>query len=507
WHSQSPSIRVTAADNGAVQLTTLNAVSSWNSSEAWAVGDDDNLLFTSDGGASWELWHTGFACPTCAIYDWKGVSFVDSANGYICGSQASIARTRNGGASWLRPDLPLDSRDHIIWAVQAVNSSRAFAVGGIDLMLHTMNGGETWSIMTTTLQHVLRNPIDLRTVHFVDENNGWAAGHQQLVQRATGPPVGNILYTNNGGQYWLRGSYPLAQGGTQHRIHGLFFRDGLEGWAVGEGGVVLRTTNGGQTWAMVDGCTDQNLHAVVVDVVGKATTDTSDGFLVGDDGVICHSQDAGASFEQTLESGSIDGLHAIAQFGGKRSIGCWQDGLITVGASGSMERYHCWRPSPPPPSPPPPAPPPSLHLPTIPTATAHHHRATTTTPAISSRLGPRHHLHHPLSTSPPSPPPPPLPPLPLLRGLHHHAPRQCHHLPTKSVITTTTIATTISTDTSSFSITLQFHYRPCTSTPTTIITPHHPHHQDAFSPLEIMVTVHPTSPPRPSTPYPLNAAF
>jgi photosystem II stability/assembly factor-like uncharacterized protein len=69
-------------------------------------------------------------------------------------------------------------------------------------------------------------------VWFVDSVNGWACGDS-----------GIILRTTNSGRQWLR-----QQSGTRVLLEEVFFWDNLLGWAVGDSGTILYTSNGGNTW-------------------------------------------------------------------------------------------------------------------------------------------------------------------------------------------------------------------------------------------------------------------
>src|SRR5262245_28863733 len=80
----------------------------------------------------------------------------------------------------------------------------------------------------------------LHAVQFLNKNEGWAAGDD-----------GVVWHTIDGGQTWER-----QPTGVRGSLRALFFRDPMEGWAVGReelpgggsNGVVLGTRDGGVTW-------------------------------------------------------------------------------------------------------------------------------------------------------------------------------------------------------------------------------------------------------------------
>lgn len=72
----------------------------------------------------------------------------------------------------------------------------------------------------------------LKSVQFIDARRGWAAGDS-----------GTILHTSDGGADWHHQPVPTAA-----NLWSVHFIDGERGWCVGEG-VLLQTTDGGRTWA------------------------------------------------------------------------------------------------------------------------------------------------------------------------------------------------------------------------------------------------------------------
>ncbi len=77
--------------------------------------------------------------------------------------------------------------------------------------------------------------------------------------------------------------------GTTRDLKGVFFTDANNGVAVGEGGTILRTTNGGTTWTTQRSGTVNHLCSVFF-------TDANTGFAVGEAGTILHTTNAGATW-------------------------------------------------------------------------------------------------------------------------------------------------------------------------------------------------------------------
>ena len=80
---------------------------------------------------------------------------------------------------------------------------------------------------------VMQNPIptgeNLSDVHFEDKNTGWAEGD-----------IGTILQTSDGGDTWN-----ILNSGTQRILRSVHFINKNTGWFVGDMGKIVHTTNGG----------------------------------------------------------------------------------------------------------------------------------------------------------------------------------------------------------------------------------------------------------------------
>ena len=85
-----------------------------------------------------------------------------------------------------------------------------------------------------------------QAVHFVDKQNGWAAGEE-----------GKIIHTRNGGIRWIE-----QQSNTEEPLLGIYFNDAQNGWVVGVKGLILHTADGGETWERQESQTKKTLRGV-----------------------------------------------------------------------------------------------------------------------------------------------------------------------------------------------------------------------------------------------------
>lgn len=124
---------------------------------------------------------------------------------------------------------------------------------------------------------------DLNKLSFIDNDRGWAVGDS-----------GTILATTDGGASWLAQTSPVP-----YDFVDVDMVDAQNGWALAQefpseplfeyGTSVLRTTNGGAEWTVQSTFNELFLHAIEF-------TDTARGVLGGEQGKLWRTTNGGASW-------------------------------------------------------------------------------------------------------------------------------------------------------------------------------------------------------------------
>jgi len=204
--------------------------------EGWAVGYADRvpgvILHTTDGGKSWvDENNEPFPPP-------RKVLFSDNSHGWVlCGSKGVLSTT-DGGESWV--ETSIESVNAVLslsfvdaehgWAVSMSYEwvqGAGFNYADLHSVFHrTTDGGITWSRMFE-IPHAPGH-LDLS---FVDHDNGWAVGYGA-----------DILHTADGGQTWSQQTSSIP---NWFYLSSVVFIDSKIGWAVGDNGMILHTTTGG----------------------------------------------------------------------------------------------------------------------------------------------------------------------------------------------------------------------------------------------------------------------
>ena len=238
----------------------------------WIGGENGLILKTTDGGATWNSQPSG---TTENIFR---VDAVNSTTAYASGSNGLLMSTTDGGAHWQQR---IQKSGLIFFDLAFPDTQNGWAVGEFETILHTADGGKTWTPQMGGKRANFKLPA-LFAVRFADAQHGWAAGQGGTLLRTdngganwqpiTAPsdsPMYSVVYAggsagNAPSQLWgsgdggallrvgLAGGAPTVQTPTVFSLSDISF-DGNNGVAVGLGGTIVHTADGGAHWKVVTG--------------------------------------------------------------------------------------------------------------------------------------------------------------------------------------------------------------------------------------------------------------
>ena len=276
-------------------------------SDGWVAGDDGYLAYTNDGGRSWRRKVLNTAANINEIY------FRNDDNGYLVAGRKMFI-TSDGGTTW-RETLIIDpgSIDGGIpefLSIRFNSRNQGFIIGSVlnsdeevvdSLLLRTIDGGKSWSRLA-----VPEVKTELFHLDFDGKQEGWIVGD-----------MGVILATTDNGNTWVK-----QDSGTEAGLYNVDFRDDKEGYVVGERGTILRTEDGGQNWTEVSTFVKKTLFRINF-------VDDKNGWIVGSEGTILRSYDRGKTWVKQSSSteNNLYGLYMKKKYG-------W-----SVGKSGIIIRY------------------------------------------------------------------------------------------------------------------------------------------------------------------------
>ncbi|MEJ2196702.1 MAG: YCF48-related protein [Ignavibacteriaceae bacterium] len=163
------------------------------------------------------------------------VCFVDQNNGWISGWTETMLHTTDGGATWTPQNILPNNAYYSVYFTDLLNG---WATGYAGKIVHTTDGGETWVDQTAPIT------TEYYESYFINSDIGWLAGGDvggfpsYISHRV-------ILYTSNGGATWIE-QYGEAY---ESPLKSIYFVDQNNGYAAGESGIIMKTTNGGINWS------------------------------------------------------------------------------------------------------------------------------------------------------------------------------------------------------------------------------------------------------------------
>ena len=237
----------------------LRGISAVSDRVAWASGSESTVLRTTDGGATWRK-----LTVTTDKLDFRDIDAFDARTAYVLsignGPASRIYKTTDAGATWTLqfknedPKAFYDAmsfwdRDHGIVIGDSIN--------GQFCILTTENGGRTWTrVPASALPPALEGEgafaASGTNIALVGKTHAWIGTGAARKAR--------VLRTTDRGRTWTIADTPLAAGPSTG-IFSIAFRDAVHGIIVGgdytkENEAIDNlavTADGGVTWDLVKG--------------------------------------------------------------------------------------------------------------------------------------------------------------------------------------------------------------------------------------------------------------
>lgn len=226
------------------------------SPSAWFLRCEDGLLATIDGGNNWELRNTN-------IYE--TFAFANELKGWQITPFGGVKYTTDGGVNWVSQTSGVSEN---ILDICIIDSNEVWMTG-VSGLIHTTNAGTNWTVNLSSRATIGSVLIFTSDCHFLNANVGWAIspiyecviittdggvswtkktviGEKVFGFNATDAFVigEHLLQTTDGANSFTNELDPV----TETDLYSVSFSDNLNGYAVGVGGTVLRTTDGGENW-------------------------------------------------------------------------------------------------------------------------------------------------------------------------------------------------------------------------------------------------------------------
>jgi photosystem II stability/assembly factor-like uncharacterized protein len=206
----------------------------------------------------------------------NGFSAISQALNILTDSTADLQINNVAAGTWHLKIEAKNSSDKIVYMGETDVDIVASNIIQVNLTLQPTNdnvGGiyimVTWGGMAQEYKWVKQasgTKFNLHSVFFLDQNMGWAVGDS-----------GAVLKTTDSGISWKKQNSSVAD-----NLNSVYFLDINTGWAVGDNGAIIKTTNGGLIWYSFNRVTQNSLYSVKF-------INTIIGLIVGGNGTVIYA--------------------------------------------------------------------------------------------------------------------------------------------------------------------------------------------------------------------------
>ena len=287
-----------------------------------AVGERGHVLLSEDAGRSWTQTQT----PTQDLL--TGVCFADARHGIAVGHDEIILASADGGHSWQRAHFAPQAQQPLL-DVWCGPEGRAVAIGAYGVYMLSNDYGATWAehrlepanekpgAAGTAAPKGDRSAAGADAADLTDEIGGGyhlnAIAADEHLRLYIAAEAGHLYRSDDRGATWV--SLPSPYEGS---LFGVLPLPGGAVLAYGLRGNLFRSADAGASWQRIATDTKATLDGGAVLADGRIV-------VVGLSGVLLFSHDGGSSFA-LLQQDDRKGLAAVREVPGNT--------LVTVGEAG-----------------------------------------------------------------------------------------------------------------------------------------------------------------------------
>lgn len=284
----------------------------------------EHLYFSAnDGVQGQELWLSdGYSTGTYLEEDFiEGIGSGAPANFYIADGYVYFsAETADWGRELFRLGVPIGYSEQVedvregesgsYPASFAMYDGRLFFVAddyynGPEIHVLMPESNPYWDVLQTNILETLQSMYCVESVCF-------AVGNEGVVMKST-----------DGGDTWS-----VLNSGVTSDLRDVYFTSVMHGFAVGADGTCIVTLDGGNTWSVVDLSVSNTLRSIQF-------VNEDSGWIVGNNGVVFHTSNGGLTWTQQV-SGVSETITSVYFVNENLGWACGFNGLILHTINGGV---------------------------------------------------------------------------------------------------------------------------------------------------------------------------
>ncbi len=275
-----------------------------NEVKGWVI--NYRLVFrTLDGGSNWQNDSIAGSGTLNSVF------FANENTGYLTDETGKIYKSTNGGINW---NLLYSVSGTSFTKTYFINENTGWVTDYYNKVYKTVNGGINWVVYTSS------STSRLTSIFFIDDNTGWMTNETGGIFKSTNSGVNWVI--NNIGSFisfacfvnaltgWTAGSKinKTTDGGnswSEQQIsatvifNSIDFKDAQTGIAVGNNGIIFKTSNSGVNWnSITNNVSPNQLNKIFF-------LNNQSGWAAGNNGSIVFTSNSGSNWVQQYSNSSI----------------------------------------------------------------------------------------------------------------------------------------------------------------------------------------------------------
>ena len=232
----------------------------------------------------------------------------------VAGEQGHILYSDDSGTSWSHAQVPVSLA---LTAVAYSGADSAWVTAHDGVLLRSTDYGQSWQTNLTGVD-VARLSADAAQANVVRL--------QEAIELADPDSIEDLEWALDDALFAFEDATAAIDEGVTTPLLDVWFADDRTGYALGAYGVLLQTTDGGSTWALISGRLDNpdNYHLYSI---ARSTTGTL--LVAGEAGTLLRSSDFGETWDRPTSPYGGSFFGAVAAHDGA---------LLTFGLRGNVFR-------------------------------------------------------------------------------------------------------------------------------------------------------------------------